>query len=40
MIQLQEELRKDVRIAKALAENLFTYKDFAEVIGITENRLL
>ena len=37
---MQEQLRKNVRIAKAMNENLFTYKDFAVVIDITENRFL
>lgn len=37
---MQEQLRKDVRIAKALNDNTFTYKDFASVIDITENRFL
>ena len=31
----QEELRKKVRIAKALNEDIF-YKDFAEYLEITE----
>lgn len=37
---MQEQLRKDVRIAKALNDNMFTYKDFASVIDVTENRIL
>lgn len=34
---MQEQLRKNVRLAKALNDNEFTYKDFASVIDITEN---
>lgn len=37
---MQEQLRKKVRIAKALNGNTFTYKDFAGVIDISENRFL
>ena len=37
---MQEQLRKNVRIAKALNDNIFTYKDFASVINVSENRVL
>lgn len=37
---MQEQLRKKVRVAKALNGNAFTYKDFAGVIDISENRFL
>lgn len=37
---MQEQLRKNVRIAKAINDNDFTYRDFANAIDITENRIL
>lgn len=37
---MQEQLRKKVRVAKALNGNAFKYKDFAGVIDISENRFL
>ena len=34
---IQENLRKNCKLAKALNDDIFTYKDFAEAIDIDHN---